>query len=476
MRLQRFASRILPLFLVVSLFGQGCTAGPDPAAAKAATKTELVVWNVVDGEDTYGPVLADYHALHPFVTITYRRFRLEEYESQLLNALAEDRGPDVFMIHNTWVGKYMPKVLPQPLSTHVAVMTQQGTLQKTVVPVLVTNPTLSVKNMKNNYADVVAKDFIRYVNMSPTPDKRDMQQRVIGLPLSVDSMALYANKDLMNAAGIPTLPDSWDAFQADVKKLVKLDADGQILQAGAAIGTSSNIDRAPDILALLMMQNGAQMVDDSGFPTFQTIPAKLSGLRDTPPAYDALNFYTDFANPAKDVYTWNAQQPNALDAFIQGKTAFYFGYSYDLPTIKASAPKLNLAIAPMPQIAGNPVANFANYWAWVVSKKTKNPDISWDFLNFMQQPTETSKYLALAKRPAALKSLLTAQVEDEDIGVFASQVLTAQSWYRGTDPASADVAFNEMIDLTASSTPEHLGAIVSGAAEKITQTVVSLTP
>jgi ABC-type glycerol-3-phosphate transport system substrate-binding protein len=476
MRLQRFASRILPLFLVVSLFGQGCAAGPDPAAAKAATKTELVVWNVVDSQDSYDPILTDYHLQHPFVSIAYKRFRLEEYESQLLNALAEDRGPDVFMIHNTWVGKYLPKILPQPASTHVAVMTQQGTLQKTVVPVLVTNPTVSVKNLKNNYADVVSKDFLRYVNVSPTTDKRDMQQRVMGLPVSVDTMALYANKDLMNAAGIPTLPDTWDTFQADVKKLVKLDSNGELLQSGAAIGTSSNVDRAPDLLALLMMQNGAQMVDDSGFPTFQTIPPNLSAVRDVPPAYDALGFYTDFANPSKDVYTWNAQQPDALDAFVQGKTAFYFGYSYDLATIKSRAPKLNLAISPMPQISGNPVANFANYWGWVVSKKTKNSDIAWDFLNFMQQPTEATKYLSLAKRPAALKSLLSAQVEDEDIGVFASQVLTAQSWYRGTDPAAADTTFNDMIDQAASSTSEHYGTIVSGAVEKIGQSVVSLTP
>lgn len=474
--LSRVAKKILPVFLLVSLFGQGCSAGPDPAAAKAAAKTDLVIWNVVDDEDAYADILKDYHTLHPFVNITYRRFRIEEYETQLLNALAEDRGPDVFLIHNTWVSKYMPKIQPMPLSTSVAVMTQQGTLQKQVVPVLQTSQTIPVRQIKNNYADVVAKDFLRIVNMSPTTDKKDYQTRVVGLPISVDTLALYANKDLMNAAGIPTLPDTWDAFQTDVKKLVKLDPNGELIQAGAGIGTSANVDRAPDILALLMMQNGAVMTDDSGFPIFQTLPAKLSGVRDQPPSYDALNFYIDFANPGKDVYTWNAQQPNSLDAFIQGKSAFYFGYSYDLPVINARAPKLNLAIAPMPQIAGNPVVNFANYWGWVVSKKTKISDIAWDFLNFMQQPTEATKYLTAAKRPAALKSLLPAQTEDESIGVFASQVLTAQSWYRGTDPAAADAAFNEMIDTASTGTLESVAPIVNAAAEKINQTVTSLTP
>ena len=186
-----------------------------------------------------------------------------------------------------------------------------------------------------------------------------------------------------------------------------------------------------------------------------------------------MSFYTDFANPGKEVYTWNSKQPNSLEAFIQGKVAFFFGYSYHLPVIKARAPKLNLAIAKFPQITGNPEANIANYWAWTVSKKSKNPDIAWNLLTFMHQPEENKKFLDLAQRPAALKAQLADQLDDENIGVFASQVLTARSWYRGTNPQATDDAFIEMIEtiVAAGGDPDVIRTAVRTAEDKVSQTI-----
>ena len=102
----------------------------------------------------------------------------------------------------------------------------------------------------------------------------------------------------------------------------------------------------------------------------EQIPENLR-FRRTNPAADAVRFYTDFADPGKEVYTWNKNMPNSLEAFILGKTAFFFGYAYHLPTIKSRAPKLNLSIVKLPQIAGNPEINFANYWLETVSRKNK---------------------------------------------------------------------------------------------------------
>lgn len=472
--LKLLTTRLVFGVLALSLAGQGCTRGPDPAAVAASKRTEIKIWGVIDDVDVYDAILSDYRKLHPFVTVEYRRFRLEEYEDQLLNALAEDRGPDIFLIHNTWTGKYMPKILPMPSTTKVAVQTVQGTVRKEVVPVLQAEPTISLRQFKNEFPDVVAQDVIRTVDVSPEPDKRDLQPRVVAMPMSVDTLGMYVNKDLLNAAGIATIPETWDAFQAAVKRLVKQDAQGEIVQAGAALGTGLNIERAPDILSVLMMQNGSEMSAADGSPTFQVIPAKLQGERDTPPSHQALGFYTDFANPAKEVYTWNNKQPNSLDAFIQGKTAFFFGYAYHLPTIQARAPKVNLAIARLPQIEGNPTVNFANYWAWTVSKKTKSADIAWNLLNFVRTPEEAKKYLDLAKRPAANKSLLSAQLEDEQIGVFSSQVLTAQSWYRGNDPRAVDAALVTLIEEALTTPPEDYGKIMNAAADKVSQTITFL--
>lgn len=467
--MKRF-NKIFAVFLTLVLVGQGCTKGPTPEAQQLSKPTTLNVWSVVDDIDVYQPILNDFRAAFPNVEIRFRRFRLEEYENEILNALSEDKGPDVFLIHNTWVGKYLPKIQPSPPSVRVAQQVVTGTVRKQVVYEVVEAKTISPRQYRQDFVDAVAKDGIRRVNVSTLADQPKFEDRVVAIPMSVDTLALYYNKDLLNTAGIATPPDGWDQFQAQVRRLVRQNALGEIVQAGAGFGTGSNVERSPDIMALLMMQNGTVMADDNGYPTFERIPPDLASERDTPPAFEALGFYTDFANPSKDVYSWNLSMPNSLDAFIQGSSAFFLGYSYHLPVIRARAPKINLGITKVPQITGNPEVNFANYWMWTVSKKAKNADLAWHFVNFLTNATEAPKYLEAAKRPAARRALLTSQLEDEDIGVFSSQVLTAKSWYRGVDPKNAELAIIDMIDGVVQGTLDPRNALRL-TSEKIAQTI-----
>ena len=174
-----------------------------------------------------------------------------------------------------------------------------------------------------------------------------------------------------------------------------------------------------------MMQNGAIMTDPNGMATFDKYPTELAG-RPLPPGAEALVFYTDFANPEKEVYTWNDKMPYSLNAFINGQTAFYFGYAYDLPTIRFSNPKLNFGITSFPQIEGNKPIYFANYWVETVSKKTSHPDEAWDFVQFMTKAEEAQKYLNSTKKPTALRSLINNQLQDADLSVFAGQVPNAK--------------------------------------------------
>jgi ABC-type glycerol-3-phosphate transport system substrate-binding protein len=467
MRMRKALAAVLAAAVMI---GQGCTKGPSPEAQRLSEKVVLKVWAVIDDQDVYEPIIRSFQQSFPQTTIEYNRFRLEEYEDALLNALSEDRGPDVFMIHNTWPVKYLPKILPQPSGVKVAQRVVTGTVRKEVTIQVVDVPTLSPRKMREEFADQVAKDAIRAIDEAVPPEKNKFVDRVVGIPMSVDTIALYYNKDLLNAAGIATPPESWDQFQNQVRSLVRQDALGNIIQAGAGFGTGRNVERASDILSLLMMQNGTEMANENGFPTFDRIPAALRDTRDVAPALQALQFYTDFANPGKDVYTWNAAMPNSLESFISGSSAFFLGYSYHLPTIRARAPKLNLGLTEVPQIADNPEVNFANYWMWTVSKKTKTPDLAWLFVNTITSPDNATLYLDRAKRPAARRGLLGAQVEDEDIGVFASQVLTAKSWYKGADPRAAEEAMTQLIETVVSGSDTAARALRT-ARDKVDQTI-----
>ena len=423
---------LLMIFTFLLTSGFGCKSS-NQQVQQSMTPMTLNVWGVYDDSDSFTDIINNYKALHPYITINYRKFRYDEYEDQLLNAFAEDRGPDIFAVNNTWMKKYEAKLAPLPAQTQMVVPVVEGSIQKQTVQTLVTNKSLSLTDLKNNFVDVVYHDVVD-------------NNQIYGLPLALDTLALYYNRDLLNNAGITTIPQYWNReFQQDVQKLTKQDLKGNIIQSGVALGGSRNINRYSDILSTLIMQNGGAMMDDSGSVLFHTAPP---GGNYNPGAA-ALSFYTDFSNPIKEVYSWNNDLPNSLTSFIGGSLAFMFSYAYDLPTIKAQAPKMNFGVAPLPQIEGaSNNTNFANYWIETVSKKSAHVNESWDFVQFMTSANQVKSYLDKSKKPAALRALIDAQRSDPDVGVFAGQVLTAKSWYRGYDAQAAEEAIAEMIDST----------------------------
>lgn len=450
-------------FLLTS--GFGCKL-IDKKTQEAIKPITLTYWRVYDGPDTFEEIFSAYKKLHPFITINYRKLRYSEYENELINALAEDRGPDIFSIHNTWTKKYLNKITPMPPTITMAYPVTRGTIKKEVITELKTAKSLNLNDLKNNFIDAVNQDA---VDLSFNESAKQYEKKIYGLPLSVDTLAMYYNKDLFNNAGIAEPPVYWNnEFQEDVKKMTKQNDKGEIIQSGAALGGADNIERYSDILSILMMQNGSAMMAEAGQALFNRIPETAKDQKYNP-GLEALRFYSDFANPAKEVYAWNKNLDNSLNLFAQGKLAIMFGYSYHLPIIKAQAPKLNFGVTKLPQIESNTPVNFANYWLETVSNKSKYPDEAWDFIQFETQADQVKTYLAKAKKPTALRTLINEQTDDLDIGVFAQQVLTAKSWYKGADSNAMEKIFADMID-SAVLTQEQIGNAINLAADRVEQT------
>jgi len=455
--------KIIVLFLLLVFFltaGLGCK-NPGGEAKKKMQPITLKYWRVYDEEDAFDKIIKKYKSLHSFVTIEYKKFRFDEYEKELLNALAEDRGPDIFSIPSTWIAEYQNKIQPMPAQTTMVYPVIKGTLKKELIPELRTVKSLTLRELKNNFVDIVYDDVLL---------KKDGEEKVYGLPLYMDTLAMYYNRDLLNNAGITKAPENWNKkFQETVKKLTKQNNKGLLIQSGVGMGGAENIERSADILALLMMQNGAVMSQGNSI-LFHEIPP--GNDRDYNPGLGALQFYTDFANPAKEVYCWNNNLSSSIDLFTQGNLAMMFGYSYHLPTIKARAPKLNFGIAKIPQIegSGNQTKNFANYWVETVSAKSKHIDEAWDFVQFATRKEQAKTYLEKTKKPTALKSLVNEQIDDLEIGSFAEQVLTAKSWYHGKNAKAAEEAIDEMIELTVQGDLE-IESIISQGAKKVQQTL-----
>ncbi len=465
MRIQRLLTGFL-LFSTLLTTGAGCFGG---GATVSSAKITLKVWGVFDEEDSWKTLIEKYHTQHPNVTVEYTKLRFEEYKEELIRAIAEGKGPDVMAVHNTWLGGFTDLLAPMPDAVNVTRMETQGTLRKESVLVATSESTMSMKTLKANFVPAIIDDVVMpYAKDSKT----DPVDKIYALPMAMDTLALFYNQDMLNAAGIPQPPATWKDFQEAVKSLTKIDAAGKITQSAVGLGLSENVERAPDILSVLMMQNGVKMVDERGRVTLNEVPK--GAARDAPPGVDAVRFYTDFANPTKEVYTWNESMPSSLDAFVNGQTAMFLGYSYHLPIIRTLAPKLNVAIAALPQISTADLTqqvNYGNYWAEGVSKDSVNQDYAWNFILFATDEDNVTSYLADAERPTALRSLIASQLNDEDIGVFAAQLLTAQTWYRGLDVDAAEGAMNQLIDdFLASTYGDDTQKAVDNAARVVSQT------
>ena len=370
----------------------------------------LQVWGVFDDRTAFDSAIKAFEKNNQNIKIEYTSVPFADYENRLLNALAAGTGPDVFMIHHTWLPKHIDKIQPLPEK----------------FPGL-KEPLMTVRQFRDTFTEVAYGDLVN-------------NNRIYGMPLYVDTLALYYNRDILSSAGIARPPATWTEFMDDIKAISQFDQSRNIVRSGAAMGTARNINRSTDILMMLMLQSGVRMTDaDNTQARFsQSVDGQPVGER-------SLQFYTDFANPSKEVYAWNDTQDYNIDAFAAGKTAMILNFSHQVAAIRAKAPRLNFGVAAAPQATTADARTYANYWPMTVALRSKQPYESWQFVNFMAAGNGTVSYLNATGRPAGRRDLIEQQRADPDLGVFAEQALTARSWFQ-IDNAAIETIFADMID------------------------------
>jgi ABC-type glycerol-3-phosphate transport system substrate-binding protein len=371
-------------------------------------KADLNFWAVTDNQGIYQQVTDQFQALHPGVRIIYRRFDLQTYEKDLINALAANRGPDIFILHNTWLLKHYDKISPLPREK------------------------LSFAVFKDQlFPQVVERDFTA-------------NEIIYALPLSLDTLSLIYNKDIFNQSGVALAPTTWTEFQNIIPKLRIIDQTGRLTRAAAAIGGShKSIDRAADLLTVLMLQAGAAMTD-------QDFTRAILSL-------NALEFYTQFTDPANPNYTWNDSFRYSTDALAEGSVAMIFNYAEKIAELQTKNPFLNIGVAPLPQNDPANQINYANYWGYTVSQKSSYPELAWDFILLLTTNENNVKnYLQATNKPPALRSLIRDK-----------QALTAKSWPQ-IDNNQIEIIFSNMIESVISGKQTAQTAL-SQAEAQITQ-------
>lgn len=150
-------------------------------------------------------------------------------------------------------------------------------------------------------------------------------QKIYGIPLGSNNLALFYNKQLLNHAGIKP-PQTWDELRNDAKILSKGDIKG--------LGFSG-------------------LNNEEG--TFQFLPWLFSAGAtfdkvDGPEGINAYSFLADLMKDqsiSKEVLNWT--QADVMKQFAAGKLAMMVNGSWQIPEIKTTAPDLNYGVTLMPK-------------------------------------------------------------------------------------------------------------------------------
>lgn len=324
----------LAVFIFVFVFSHTFVAKPG--------KVTLQWWGLWEDPAVMQTLITEFEKTYPNVTVQYIKQDPQQYSQRLLTRIANGNGPDIFRFHNSWVPMFQSVL--SPLSSDA----------------------ISKQEFAQSFYPVAQQDLVK-------------NGAIYGIPLEIDTLALFTNDQLFQSTGLKP-PTNWTDFITAARALTVKDSSGKIRTAGAAMGVFDNITHAPDILSLLLYQNGADLYN-------------LGNTKQN--ASDSLVFYTSFAQGDSNV--WDSNLDPSINAFAKGNLGMYFGYSYDIFTIKALNPNLSFTVGHVPHLLGRN-ATIASYWIEGVSNKSKHQKESMEFMHFLsRKETEQKLYSEEAK-------------------------------------------------------------------------------
>ena len=355
-------------------------AGKKKAPSAPQTIT-LTYWGLWEEKEVMDPLIKEYQKKNPNIQITYEKKTEKDYRKKLLTWISTGQGPDIFRFHNTWLPEM---VLPNPNTQELAL----SNLPASVMP---------AAEFEKTFYPVQVRDL-------------KIGNNIYGIPLMIDGLVLLVNQDLLKKAGISSVPENWDEMLTDASQVTVKGKDKEIITAGFAAGTASNVDHFSDIFGLMLLLNGGDL-------------SKL----DQPEAAGALEAYRRFAEQPNNV--WSEAMSNSVAAFTQGKVAMIFAPSWELHSILATSPDLKIIVAPIPSPPGGKRFSIASYWAEGVSSKSKNQVEAWKFLAYLaSKEGQTKMYevqgsIRMFGTPYSRMDLADLLIQDPHLGAVIKQAV-----------------------------------------------------
>ncbi|HRH25562.1 MAG TPA: extracellular solute-binding protein [Parcubacteria group bacterium] len=264
------------------------------------------------------------------------------------------------------------------------------------------------------------------------------------LPLYVDPMVMYWNREMFARASLAVPPVYWDQIYTYITKLTNKDGAGNITQSAMALGEAKNIPHVKEIMTLLLLQAGTPITAFAGENLRSTLLESNGGAQI--PSLSALEFYTQFANPQKSYYSWNRSQVSAENHFTSGKSAMYLGFASELPTLKAKNPTMDIGVSPVPQsrASGKSITSGKLYGIALV-RSTRDPAGALAGALALVSKESASALTSITPVVPARRDLL-AQPPTDPAGFTFYGAALQSDWWRDPEPKATRKIFVDMVE------------------------------
>lgn len=399
---------VIVIFGVAALAGLLLFANFSGSAGTSTKAGNVLIWGTFPKEAVEAGIQELTASSEDYNDVTYEEKEESSWKNELANALASGIGPDIVII------------------SQEELLAEQGKL------VLIPFSTLP----ERTYVDAYVPLFDLFLTSEGT----------YGIPLVVDPLVLYYNRSILASSGVALAPRTWEAVAGLAPVISRRDDASAITRSFVPFGEYGNVHNARAILSLLLLQAGTSITEVSE-KEVRSVLDKDSGTDSfgVTPAESAVNYFSQFGDPAKTVYSWNRSLPDSQQAFLGNDLALYPGFASELAFLSSANPNLDfdMTVVPQPATAVNRIT-YARGYALAITKASDNQVGALKTAFALAQTMPAQAIADSLSVAPALRDLLTSKDNDRYAAVYYPEALAAKGWLSPT-PSEVDAIFSAMI-------------------------------
>ncbi|WEK02910.1 MAG: sugar ABC transporter substrate-binding protein [Candidatus Devosia phytovorans] len=354
--------------------------------AQAQTELTYMMWGDPPELAVWQQIVEDFEALHPDISVSVEVSDWSSYWDRLRVTTVGGNAPDIFAmdapIYPDWQSR--------------------GSLLD-LTPYLEAEPTV----LDGVYPGPLAA--------------YQLEEGTFGLPRDFQTIVLYYNKAMFDAAGVAYPTDDWtlEDLRAAAKALT-LDADGDGVtdQWGLSVEL---LDMEPMWGGVVYGYGGAPISDD------HTKTLLAEG-----PAADAWTYLNGLALEDHSVMSAEDLESYGYDGFLAGVAAMTFSGHWVVPAYNELA--FDWDVAPFPAGPAER-ATLVNSAGIVISSATEHPDEAWEFVKFVISEGGQSKLTELGFAIPVLEAVANSPVYLDQAAKGNHQVFLDALDYAHTKPS-----------------------------------------